>query len=134
MRTAVDFRSMARDALNGKWKIAILIGVLATISGGTEYVRPEAKLNIDASGVDASLELVGKTLFSMKSGLNSDVGAFFYGRNTYIMIIFLIFAVLYFLMGSIIEIGYAKFNLNLVDRKKYLLKNCFRIYLIGKQQ
>ena len=36
MRLAEDFRSMAREALNGKWKIAVLVGLVASILGAVE--------------------------------------------------------------------------------------------------
>ena len=35
MKLAADFRREAREALSGKWKTAILIGILATILGAT---------------------------------------------------------------------------------------------------
>lgn len=31
MRLAADFRSMARDALKGKWMIAVLVGLVAAL-------------------------------------------------------------------------------------------------------
>lgn len=44
MRIAADFRSIARDVLQGKWKIAVLVGIVATLLGGVENMRPEVKL------------------------------------------------------------------------------------------
>ena len=48
MRFAEDFRSIARNALNGKWKIAVLVGLVATLLGAVEDMGPEVKINIDA--------------------------------------------------------------------------------------
>lgn len=92
MRLAEDFRSIARDALNGKWKIAVLVGLVATLLGAVEDMGPEVKINIDASSADASFEFAGQTIFSTGGGLNSDIGAFLVGSFTYIMIAALIMA------------------------------------------
>jgi len=36
MRLAADFRQEAREALRGKWPMAILIGLVAMLLGGSE--------------------------------------------------------------------------------------------------
>lgn len=128
MRLAEDFRSIARDALNGKWKIAVLVGLVATLLGAVEDMGPEVKINIDASSADASFEFAGQTIFSTGGGLNSDIGAFLVGSFTYIMIAALIMGAVYFILGSIIKVGYAKFNLNLVDRLEGSFENLFACY------
>ena len=128
MRLAEDFRSIARDALNGKWKIAVLVGLVATLLGAVEDMGPEVKINIDASSADASFEFAGQTIFSTGGGLNSDIGAFLVGSFTYIMIAALIMGAVYFILGSIIKVGYAKFNLNLVDRLEGSFENLFAYF------
>ena len=132
MRLAADFRSEARDALIGKWKIAVLVGLVATLLGAVEDMGPEVKVNIDASSANASFEFAGQTIFSTGGGVNSDVGAFLTGSFTYIMIAALIIGVLYFILDSIIEIGYAKFNLNLVDRSEAAFDNLFAFFSYWK--
>lgn len=132
MRLAEDFRSIARDALNGKWKIAVLVGLVATLLGAVEDMGPEAKINIDASSADASFEFAGQTIFSTGSGLNSDIGEFLVGSFTYIMIAALVMGAVYFILGSIIKVGYAKFNLNLVDRLEGSFDNLFAFFLDWK--
>lgn len=128
MRLAEDFRSIARDALNGKWKIAVLVGLVATLLGAVEDMGPEVKINIDASSADASFEFAGQTIFSTGGGLNSDIGAFLVGSFTYIMIAALIMGAVYFILGSIIKVGYAKFNLNLVDSLEGSFENLFAYF------
>ena len=34
MKYAADFRRIAREALSGKWMIAVLVGLVATLLGG----------------------------------------------------------------------------------------------------
>lgn len=128
MRLAEDFRSIARNALNGKWKIAVLVGLVATLLGAVEDMGPEVKINIDASSADASFEFAGQTIFSTGGGLNSDIGTFLVGGFTYIMIAALIMGAVYFILGSIIKVGYAKFNLNLVDRLEGSFENLFAYF------
>ena len=59
MKLAADFRSIARDVLNGKWKIAVLVGLVATLLGAVEDMGPEVNINIDMSGANASFEFAG---------------------------------------------------------------------------
>ena len=45
MKYAADFRRIAREALSGKWMIAVLVGLVATLLGGAGSGGPELKLN-----------------------------------------------------------------------------------------
>ena len=47
MKYAADFRASAREALRGKWGIAILTGLLATILGGVVSQGPELSFSYD---------------------------------------------------------------------------------------
>lgn len=132
MRLAADFRSMTRDVLQGKWKIAVLVGLVASMLGAVEGMGPEVKVNIEGSNVKASLELAGYTIFSTGGSLNSDFGALMVGSYTYIMIAALIMGALYFVLGSVINVGYAKFNLNLVDRLEGAFENLFAYFSYWK--
>ena len=110
MKYAADFRRIAREALSGKWMIAVLVGLVATLLGGAGSGGPELKLNIDASGAHANFQFAGQTIFSTGGGLNSDIGAFLVGSAIYITIAAIVMAVVYFVLGSIISIGYARFH------------------------
>ena len=132
MRLAADFRSIARDVLQGKWKIAVLVGLVASMLGAVEGMGPEVKFNFEESNVKASLELAGQTIFSTGGSLNSDFGALMVGSYTYIMIAALIMGAVYFVLGSVINVGYAKFNLNLVDRLEGAFENLFAYFSYWK--
>ena len=132
MRLAADFRSLAREVLRGKWKIAVLVGLVASMLGAVDGMGPEVKVNFEASNVKASLELAGYTIFSTGGSLNSDLGAFMAGRYTYIMVAALITGALYFVLGSIIAVGYAKFNLNLADQLEGTFENLFAYFSYWK--
>ena len=47
MKLAADFRQAAREALCGKWPIAILIGLVAVLLDGAGSGGPEVKFNYD---------------------------------------------------------------------------------------
>lgn len=128
MRLAADFRSIARDVLKGKWTIAVLVGLVASLLGALGDIGPDIKFNIDASNVNASFQFAGQTIFSTGGGLNSGIGTFLAGSFVYIMIAVLIIGVLYFILGSVIAVGYARFNLNLVDRAEGSFENLFAYF------
>ena len=54
------------------------------------------------------------------------------GRYTYIMVAALITGALYFVLGSIIAVGYAKFNLNLADQLEGTFENLFAYFSYWK--
>ena len=118
MKYASDFRSLARNALKGRWTVAVIAGLLAVLLGATATNGPEIKLNINDSGADVVLAVGDQTIYSIGGGINSDVAGHIVGAATYILLAALVTAVVFFLLGSIMEIGYAKFNLELVDRQK----------------
>ena len=132
MKYAADFRQIARDALSGKWTIAVLVGLVAMLLGGTSSGGPELKLNIDGSGAHANFEFAGQTIYSIGGGLNSDIGAFLVGSAIYIIIAAVVMAVVYFVLGSIISVGYARFNLDLADRGNPAFETLFGYFFYWK--
>lgn len=103
MKTAKEFRAAARAALSGKWGIAVLAGFVASLLGGSG-------ISYGSSGVDISEEDV-----SLLQNMNPEE------RNIFISILVAVFSVAFvigivlFFIGSIVELGYNRFNLNLID-------------------
>lgn len=128
MKYAADFRFIAREVLRSKWLIAVVVGLVAALLGGAGADGPEVKLNIDASGAHASFEYAGQTIFSTGGGLNSEIGAFLIGSAIYITIAAILMAIVYFVLGSIIEVGYARFNLELADRRNPAFETLFAYF------
>lgn len=118
MKNASDFRRLAREALSGKWLIAVLVGLVASLLGGIGETGPEIKLNLDLTNPDLSLTYADQVLFSANGGLNPHITAFLGGAAFVIIIVALVFGFIYFILGSIIAVGYAKFNLELVDHRE----------------
>ena len=121
MLKAKDYRAKAREALKGKWKHASIAGLIAGILGATilyqGYVGSSAQSATEGSLEGFSFELILATI-----GIFAVVGA--------VMI----------LIGSLVGLGYAKFNLSLYEeetadfkmifseRKRY--KDCFALYVM----
>lgn len=132
MRVAADFRSIARDALKGNWLIAVLAGLVATILGALGDMGPEVKVNIDGTNAGVNIDFLGQTIYSAGGGLDSDIGTLLVGSIGVIMIAALVIGVLYFVLGSIIGIGYAKFNLNLLEHREGTIGDLFAYFSYWK--
>lgn len=129
MRLAADFRYIAREVLRGKWGIAVIAGVIASLLGALGSEGPEVKLNIDLSeGANVSFEYAGQTILSTSGGINDQLGAVLIGSAIYIAIAAILLAAVYFVLGSVIEAGYARFNMNLVDRTEAKIESLFTYF------
>lgn len=134
MRLAEDFRRIARNALTNKWLIAVAVGLVASILGGISSNGPEFKVNIDGSNISMNFNMAGQTIYSTgtNGGINSEIGAFILASLPIIIIAALFMAVVYFVLGSFVGVGYAKFNLNLVDKKIAAFENLFEYFSYWK--
>ena len=130
MRLAEDFRRIARNSLTNKWLIAVAVGLVASILGGIGSNGPEFKVNIDGSNIAMNFNMAGQTIYSTgtNGGINSEIGAFILASLPIIITAALFMAVIYFVLGSFVGVGYAKFNLNLVDRNKTSFENLFEYF------
>jgi len=129
MRLAADFRYIAREVLRGKWGIAVIAGVIASLLGALGSEGPEAKLNFDMSeGANVSFEYAGHTILSTNGGINDQLSAVLIGSAIYIAIAAILLAAVYFVLGSVIEAGYARFNMNLVDRMEAKIESLFTYF------
>ena len=113
---AADFRSIARNALKGKWGIAVVAGLIASLLGAIGSSGPELNVELNDGNFNASLQIFGQDVISSNGG--AEFWTVFAGIATYIAIFAVITGIALFILGSIVEVGYMKFNLDLVDRKK----------------
>ena len=133
MKLAADFRYIAREALRGKWGIAVIAGLIASLLGALGSDGPEVKLNIDmAEGANVSFEYAGQTILSTSGGINDQLSTVLVGSAIYIAIAAILLAAVYFVLGSVIEAGYARFNMNLVDRAEANIESLFTYFSIWK--
>ena len=116
MKYAADFRSIARNALKGKWGIAVVAGLIASLLGAIGSSGPELNVELNDGNFNASLQIFGQDVVSSNGG--AEFWTVFAGIATYIAIFAIVFGIALFILGSIVEVGYMKFNLDLVDRQK----------------
>ena len=128
MKLAKDFRCIARERLNGKWLLAILVGIVASILGGILESGSSINFNFENGQLGADLELAGQTIISTTNGLHPKFTTFLVGAVVYILIAAIVLGILYFILGSIISVGYAKFNLNLIDQEDCSFENLFAYF------
>lgn len=127
MKLAADFRTQARQALRGKWLMAVLAGLLAALLGGTALEGPEIKFNFNpGAGVGrVSLNYVGRELASVGMDMDLRFSGWLVGAAVYLAATALVVLVLLFVVGSVVGVGYAKFNLDLVDGQEANVSRLF---------
>lgn len=104
MLVAKDFRRRAADALRGNWGIAILTGLVAVLLGA------QTKGGSSTGSVGSRLT-DENTSDMMEYFFNSNFRSFLIGAGCLIIV----WTIIAFIIGGVITLGYARFNLNLVD-------------------
>ena len=128
MKYAADFRQEARAALQGKWPLAILVGLVAAILGGATSGGPEFKINFTGGSLNANVQYAGQTIYSWGDGITPGLRAVLVGGAIYLILAAIVLGVLYFILGSVIEVGYARFNLNLTAGEKPPFETLFSYF------
>ena len=117
MKYAYDFRSIARDALKGRWGIAVIAGLLASLLGAIGATGPQVKLNITDNGASINFMFGNQQIYPSAGGWVPELNAFIVGGAIYMIVLALAMAAVLFVLGSVISLGYSRFNLELVDRQ-----------------
>lgn len=118
MKYAADFRSIARNALSGRWTIAVITGLIASVLGAVASNGPEIKFNFNDNGANVGLEFAGQQIYTSSGGWNEAMTSFLVSSAAFIILAALVMAVVYFVLGSVVGVGYSRFNLDLADRQK----------------
>ena len=117
MKYAADFRAIARNALRGKWGTAILTGFVAALIGAEIFT------NNGSSGSN------GRNNDSFQSIIrdlqHTDLWPLIVTVFVIALIVLVIWVIVSFVIGGAGMLGYAKFNLNLVDGKKAAFSDLF---------
>ncbi len=124
MKYAADFRESARGALKGKWGIALGAGLLAGILGGT--TSSGFSLNFDTSSFEANADMDAASIQEIIT--SPQFLAMFIGVLTVIVLSAVVISLLYFFVGSVVNVGYARFNLALVDSKEASIGQLFSYF------
>ena len=128
MKYAADFRQEARAALQWKWLLAILVGLVAALLGGLGSDGLEFKINFTGGELSANLQYAGQTVYSWGDGIAPGLRAFLIGGAVYLILAAVVLGVLYFILGSVVKVGYARFNLNLTAGEKPPFETLFSYF------
>ena len=104
MKRARDFRAIARNALSGKWGVAVGAGLIATILGGTSSGSVSINTNSDEAEALAEQILQNEQIMSVIVGV-----------AVFLILSLLLVMAVYIFIGGVVTVGYSKFNLDLVD-------------------
>lgn len=118
---AADFRKIARDSLRGRWATAVFATLAAGILGGTS----------SSGGGSLDINLDESTLKQWENalGVGSEVLMEYVIKALQFLIPFVaitsILAIVVFVIGGVISLGYSLFILNVVDGKEARFNNIF---------
>lgn len=119
MLKAKDFRAYGREALRGRWLKAGAAGLVAGLLGASLSVSnlvTSYSGAVTGSGSSSDVSAVGATGASY-------IPASLLAAILGVLLIVLVWAIVIFIIGGAATLGYAKYNLNLVDDKDPKLKD-----------
>lgn len=111
MKCASNFREIARRALRGNWRTAILTGFLATLLG--------AGVATTNSGSSIDSDTINDLLYD--TNIPKEVVSLLLVSG----VLTLVWAFVVFIIGGAAKLGYAVFNLQLVDKKQASVSTLF---------
>ena len=115
MKYAADFRGIARNALRGRWSVAVLTGFVASLIGA-------GIASAGGSGSNSNNRVSrGELNDFFQSALWHQI------KPVVITLLVLVFiwSIIQIIIGGAGKLGYAKFNLNLVDNKDAVFLDLF---------
>ncbi len=120
MKSARDFREIAREALRGKWLVAILTGFVASLIGAT-LCGGGGGGSSSSSGGSAN---VSENSF-LGEYISSEALAILFVILLAVAFFAMIVGLITFVIGGAGKLGYAQFNLHLVDGKTAQFSDLF---------
>lgn len=115
MKYSSDYKAIALNALKGKWTVAIFTGFLASLMGGTLGVASVSSNSRSSGSDDAYIREMISTTERIQLGRILMV----------MLIIALVWLLITIVIGGAAKLGYAKFNLKLVDGEEVTVSDLF---------
>lgn len=113
MKCAEDFRAIARDALRGRWLVAVLTGFVASLLGAG-IANSGSSISDIESRSDTIRNLQGTELWLQIRG-------FVFAA----ILVLALWVIVTMIIGGAVKLGYAVFNLKLVDQKDVAFSDLF---------
>lgn len=130
MKKAADFRLSAREALKNNWAIAVGAGLVASLLGGTTAGGGGFSFNFNFNSTAESGSGTATDVFAGEEYFSEFVGVFLAALLIGLAVGLVVSAV-FFVIGSIVRVGYIRFNLDLVDRKEASFSKLFSFFSHG---
>ncbi len=108
MKSASDFRQIAKNALRDRWSIPVLAGLLASLMGAIASYLPQFNFSFSTDFLSGLSD----------AGFSEEFITLIIGIFLVIFGVALVIGIARFILGSIILVGYYQFNLDLVDGQK----------------
>lgn len=115
MKYAADFRYIAREALRGKWLVSVLTAFMASLIGA----------QIASGGGGSSSSNNDNSNINLNEYLNADIVNIIRTALTALLVVAVIEVIIALIIGGAGKLGYARFNLNLVDGKEARFEDLF---------
>jgi uncharacterized membrane protein len=140
MKLASDFRASAREALKGKWGLAIITGIIASILGvgsnGSSFV-PEFSTGTSTEGItienfDIEAFLENPSIEALFPGVDATFWAIMGVVLAVALVVGFVVGIAMFILGSIVSVGYAKFYLNIIDGADAQINDLFKYFKFWK--
>ena len=127
MKCAADFREMAREALRGKWLAAGATGFVASLMGATIATAGggSGSSSSSSSGSDI-INQYSDTLDPMLEGMMAS--PFWQGAMIALVVgavLLVLWGIVTLIIGGAGQLGYATYNLNLIDRAEARFQDLF---------
>ena len=105
---ARDFRARAREALRGKWGIAIIACLIASIFGAAGSSGFSINFDFSESDFDYMDPSFAQPL---NQTMDESVAPILIGMGIFMIV----YSIIVLIVGSVVSIGYSEFNVDLID-------------------
>lgn len=119
---SADFKRQAKGALTNKWGIAILTFFVASLLGGASGL-PSFNFNIDLENLNLDRSSIG-----IIGGADVSIVPLLTSLLIPIITTALITSIVFFCVGSIVNVGYSHFNLDVIDGNELKLEKIFSFF------
>ena len=125
-KRSYDFRKQARDALYGHWFIAVIAGIIASFFGATTFGGGGGSSSSSSSGSGSGSGATSPDLeIMLEEILSNEVIVVLLAILGTMIIVLSVLSLLSILVGGAVGIGYAKFNLDLIESRPAKLRTLF---------
>ena len=110
--TSFDIRSKARALLSGKWLMAVIAGFLASVLGA---IGGGGSLDLNFSTEDSGDGEIGQLISNLD--IPEEIIGALITIISAVVLLGVFYSLISFVIGSVVSVGYAQFNLDLVDER-----------------